>query len=235
MPERLTGYVIHSKSSRESSLQLITLTNELGRVNLYWRHAKSTNGKRGMGKLQFVLTEFDVTRKGDSLFVNSLEKVENGKVELKGKSIICALYVNELIQRLLQFNERNNEIFIAYQNVIRALKQFNLICAENSNQLERILREFEIAFLQQLGFGCDFEFDYLGQQISPEKSYEFEPNIGLMLSDKGRLYGGALLRIATGDWYDSLSELKYINRKIINQLLNNQPLHSTQLFSQLYG
>lgn len=227
MPLKLTGYVLHAKSEKESGLKLEVLTYEHGKQTLFWRHAKSKFAKRGLGFLQFTLIEFQVQSSHHFFFVNQLDRLSNTSLQLDGKRLLCGMYINELLCKLYYSGQAEQALFSAYQQALSAL-------ADKSKPLEQTLRLFELTLLQDLGYGYEFNHAANGNLIVEDARYHFDPEQGFIQSSDGNLKGAVLLDIANGNLTSNLTTLKYINRLMISKLNNYQPLESRKLFQQLY-
>ncbi len=227
MSDRLTGYILHTKNDKESGLQLEVFTQQQGRQRLYWRHAKSKFAKRGLGQLEFCLVEFQVQQRKHNLFVNQVDKLSSHQPKLTGKTLLCGLYLNELICKLCVIGQGEQPLFSAYQLALDQL-------SGESNNLELTLRHFELSLLQDLGYAHQLHSDTSGNDIVTTAQYLYDPEKGFMQSQGGNLSGEILLDIAKGTIACNLAAVKYINRRLITKLNNYQPLASRKLFQQLY-
>lgn len=149
---------------------------------------------------------------------------------LTGAQLFCGFYINELMGRLARGLQGAKEIYLAYQRTIEQLNK-----PEDYN-IERSLRLFEFYLFKHLGYGLDFCFDSLGQKIIASKTYSFIPERGFVSAleiEANRLLGKDILKLASLN-LSSDGELrlaKYINRLMVDYLLEGQPLVSRTLFN----
>ena len=145
-----------------------------------------------------------------------------------GDDLILAMYVNELILRLLPENDEYSEIFHAYWNFLSNLKSLN------SNEKEYALRDFENQMLEDLGYGIDFSSDMNDEPINENLNYEFIEHQGFSTSDNGLIPGKILVNLLRRENIvtdtNELSILKKMNRKRLKSLLGDKPLKSKELF-----
>lgn len=145
---------------------------------------------------------------------------------LKGDHLLCGLYVNELLHRLLPLNDAAPAVFIQYQTVIRALA--------DQHQPEPWLRILEYQLLQSIGYGFSWQQDHNERPLKPECYYDFVPGSGFIPSATGAFAGQSLLALSGTEQPDihSWRCAKQILRAAIDQLLD-RPLISRQFFA--YG
>ncbi|MDU0354168.1 DNA repair protein RecO [Paraglaciecola aquimarina] len=152
---------------------------------------------------------------------------------LTGHHLFSAMYINEILNRLLPKEVPHPELYSLYQ---KSLELLNSDC-----KIEPCLREFELNLLTELGYGFDLtcEFDS-GQAIDPNSEYclvleQGMKRIGPDFKGAGRFYGNALLQMSELTWTPaSLHCAKYINRTALTHLLGSKPLKSRELFLQTW-
>jgi len=147
---------------------------------------------------------------------------------LLGDDLILAIYINELILRLLPEGDEHIEIFESYWTFISNLNTLA------SNEKEYALRKFENQLLDDLGYGIDFNFDIDGSAIDKDLKYNFIEHQGFTSNNEGLFNGKTLLRLSNSDEAitnaNELSILKKMNRKRLKSLLGDKPLKSKELF-----
>ena len=164
------AFVLHTRSFRDTSLLIDALTMRYGRVSLIARGAKSAKSKfRGLVR-PFVPLVISFTGKTD-LYTLTQAEATAPAVQLQGKALLSAMYVNELIIKLLARDDPHQAVFIAYQNLLQDLQ---------AKEFEAKLRYFEMQFLQALGYGFDLTKDAFSQPIAPERIYYFDPTRGIL-------------------------------------------------------
>lgn len=157
---------------------------------------------------------------------------ESKQLYLKGKSLLCGFYLNELIMKLTHRNDPNEVIFIEYGEALKRLS--------DNTQLDHVLRYFELKLLDELGYGVPLEFEAeTGSPIEEDRLYEY-------ILEQGPIYarptstltisGQTLLALANGGAMNSsqLHEAKILTRNILNYYLGNAPIKSRDLFRKTH-
>jgi DNA repair protein RecO (recombination protein O) len=227
------GYVLHTRPYRDSSLLIEFLSREQGRVSLLAKGAKGRK-TRG-GSVAALLQPF-----------NQLTCSWTGRRELKtlisceagapaprlaGTRLFSALYLNELLVRLLHHEDPHQQLFDSYEY---ALQQLAGDLAE-----ELILRPFEFSLLEQLGYGFDLGVDGLsGEPIGDDNWYHYHEDYGLVqvspeFGDRLPRYRGQDLReMGRGDFLAAGVCAKQLMRQVLAGHLGDKPLMSRELFRQ---
>jgi DNA repair protein RecO (recombination protein O) len=141
---------------------------------------------------------------------------------LKGPALYCALYVTELLARLLPRGEALPDVFLAYQETLQALTVSQLP--------DPWLRLFEVRLLTALGYGFSWQQDAQGQPLQASRRYAFVPREGFSISEQG-VQGADLIAFARTErdnpraWISA----KQVLRAAIDDLLE-RPLTSRELF-----
>ncbi|AHK17733.1 MULTISPECIES: DNA repair protein RecO [Thalassolituus] len=141
---------------------------------------------------------------------------------LQGVPLYCAVYITELLARLMPQHESHPTVFTLYLDTLDALADTPLV--------DPWLRHFEFQLLQQLGYGFSWQKDTLGNNIEPSSHYVFSGGEGFVLAAKG--YSGAvILAIGNGDYQfpTALNVAKLILRQALEAQLT-RPLISRELF-----
>ena len=212
------GYLLHSRPYREKSRLTEWWTLEHGRISAVMRQnppplfqpcLMAWRGKKPLKTLQ------------------NHESVGLPYI-LEGNATFAGFYLNELLVRLLAYEEAHTELFVLYSQTLASLK-------DNPQDLEPTLRHFERCLLASLGYALDFRIDAQQQVIQPNNFYLYEPQNGFVLIDKiehNVWQGKTLLAIAAEDW--QLNTTKQAAKKIIRAALavhlGNKPLKSRELF-----
>lgn len=130
-------FVLHSRPYSETSLILDVFSEDYGRLTLL---AKGARRKRSnlKGALQpFTPLFMKWTGRGTMPILTQAEPISIS-LPMRGYILYSALYVNELIARVLETNTPYPVLFLDYLNVLRELAQ-----ADNP---EPALRRFELAY-----------------------------------------------------------------------------------------
>ena len=228
------GFVLHSYPYRETSLIVEVFSRDHGRIGLVAKGAR-----RPMSQLRGVLMAFqplliDWSGGGE---MKTLVRAEwqGGQPLLGGQALLCAYYLNELLMRLLPREDPHPVLFRAYGDALRAL-------AAGEGQ-EVILRRFELALLQELGYGLQLDSDADGAPVRPELRYAYIIERGAVpldeygIDDASVVAGRVLLDMARGDFREpeTLAGAKALMRRLIPHYLGGQVLQSRRVFTELFA
>ena len=228
------GFVLHSYPYRETSLIVEVFSRDHGRLGLVAKGAR-----RPMSQLRGVLMAFqplliDWSGGGE---MKTLVRAEwqGGQPLLGGQALLCAYYLNELLMRLLPREDPHPVLFRAYGDALRAL-------AAGDGQ-EVILRRFELALLQELGYGLQLDSDADGAPVRPELRYAYIIERGAVpldeygIDDASVVAGRVLLDMARGDFREpeTLAGAKALMRRLIQHYLGGQVLQSRRVFTELFA
>ena len=221
--ENTPAFLIHRRIYQGSSLLLDFFTKDFGRLRLVARGARKSKTSLQM----FQCLSISFKGKGELKNLSQWEIADKPR-RILGDDLILAMYVNELILRLLPENDEYSEIFHAYWNFLSKLKSLN------SNEKEYALRDFENQMLEDLGYGIDFSSDMNDEPINENLNYEFIEHQGFSTSDNGLIPGKILVNLLRRENIvtdtNELSILKKMNRKRLKSLLGDKPLKSKELF-----
>ena len=228
------GYLLHQRPFKERSVIVEIFTHDWGRVGLV------ANGvRKEKSRLAGLLQPFQrllFSWRGRSE-LKSLTTVESaGAAEpLKGNSMISALYLNELVLRLLPRNDPHPMLFSHYHQALGQLGE--------GRDIEWILREFERDLLQELGYGLNLSHDIeSGEVIEPDAIYCYYPHGPVKVEQNIEraegiiLKGETLLAINVGEQPDreGLRDAKRLMRAVLQPHLGDKPLMSRTLFQPKY-
>lgn len=223
------AWLLHARAWRESSQLLEVLTPLQGRVGLV---ARGSRGKRGQaGLLQpFQPLRVSWVARGE---LGSLRQVEPGPPgpRLLGESLICGLYLNELIVRALPRGAGDPLVFVAYGD---ALEQLGA-----GASAAWALRRFELRLLQALGHLPDPLCEAgSGRPVQAQARYRLQPGEGLEVLPEGSAAGVAgvdLIALAEGRCPDpeGLSRLRPLLRRLVLVAIGEGRLRSGDWMTQL--
>ena len=217
------AFLMHRRMYQGSSLLLDFFTKDFGKIRLIARGAR--NSKTSLQMFQCLSISFK--GKGELKSLSQWEIADQPR-RLLGDDLILAIYINELILRLLPEGDEHIEIFESYWTFISNLNTLA------SNEKEYALRKFENQLLDNLGYGIDFNFDIDGSVINEDLKYDFIEHQGFNITNEGLFNGKTLLRLSNSDEAitdaNELSILKKMNRKRLKSLLGDKPLKSKELF-----
>ncbi len=230
------AYILHKRAYRETSSILDVLTKDHGRVSLMARGCRGARSKIAGNLLPFTPLVISWQGKGNLPYLKSVERADLKAPALKGKVLLSAMYINELLVYFLHKNDVQEAIFEHYHNCLYQL---------NSENLEITLRQFEVKLLELLGFGLNLQAEAdTGEVLRADAFYDYHLEHGPVLS-KGMASGsnslptisGACLLALAEESFQTLSEnkqhlteLKQLMRFVISHHLGNKKLKSRELF-----
>ncbi|MGB0663900.1 MAG: DNA repair protein RecO [Pontibacterium sp.] len=223
--ERQAGYVIHTRPYRDTSMLVDFFTIEHGRVSAVVRGARRPNAKLRAFLQPFTPLVLSWQGRGELKTIITLESADQ-PLMLVGHSLMCGLYLNELLQRLLPIAEGFPKLYVYYQYALNALKA--------EDDVELALRAFELKLLSELGYGLALaELDaHSSYQLSPKGELtriHSQPYTGVPV-----LQGAWLLAIAEDQYQDPQVRkvAKYLTRTLLALRLGDKPLKSRELFAK---
>lgn len=227
--ELVPGYLLHQRPYRESSALLEIFTQTHGRVGLVARGVRSARSKQ-RGDLQpFRQLRFSWQSRGELGTLTAAES-DGTVTALRGKALYSAFYLNELLVRLLARHDPHPALFSAYSSGLQVLGQ--------GEDVEAVLRLFEIRLLQELGYGLQLDCDVeTGEALRPDTLYDYHLESGPVRTEadlrEGFVFRGAsLVAMAHGEFSDPivLQDAKRLLRAALKLYLGDKPLKSRELF-----
>jgi len=202
----------------------------VGKVSLIYKGGRSGTRMRRGTPQPFTLLQATYFGRGELKTVKSLE-AQTQVVPLSGNRLYMAMYINELLYRLLQAETACDGLFNTYQDT--------LIAIAGDERPEIALRNFELTLLETLGYGVNFEEDiYSGEALECGFEYQYLQQAGFFakqaIHNKQHIYSGEQIRaLAERDFSDTeiLQAAKRFCRQALAHLLGGKPLHSRALFS----
>lgn len=233
--EYLNGFVLHKRAYRETSFLVDLFTLEWGKVSAVVKGVRGNKGDKKSLLQGFQPLLLSLSGRHELRNLNQLEAA-GSMFRLAANSLFSAMYINELLNRLLPKEVPHPELYTVYIECLQALQQhvdLELVT------LESHLRQFESCLLQDLGYGVDLNYEYdTGREVLPKHNYRFvlEQGIQRVFQTKqscNYFTGEALIQMQSSEWTKaSLHCAKSINRMAISHLLGRKPLKSRELFRQ---
>jgi DNA repair protein RecO (recombination protein O) len=226
------GYVLHQRPYRESSLLLEVFSLSHGRVGLVARGVRSPKSRQ-RGELQsFRPLLLSWSARGDLGTLTGAET--EGKVQaLRGSALYSALYLNELLVRLLARQDPHPELYALYESSLEDLG--------GRPPVEPVLRVFEKRLLEEIGYGLLLDVEVgEGEAVQPQRYYDYQLEVGPVSVDRadapGLVFAGSsLLALAREQLHtpDALRDAKRLMRAALSLYLGGKPLRSRELFKQV--
>ncbi|WP_253306221.1 DNA repair protein RecO [unidentified bacterial endosymbiont] len=229
MESRQRALVLHRLPYRETSLLLDLFTEQQGRIRLVALGARRRRSTL-QGCLQ-VFTPLQIQWRGTGGTLQTLRQAEalSLSLPLTGRALYSALYINELLCRLLVPDVSYEALFGQYLQTLCQL-------AASDGQYEPILRCFEFALLQALGYGVDFQrCAATGTLVQDQVHYRYQAEYGFVtaaVASQDSFSGQQLRALAAGQLSDAatLRAAKIFSRLAFKPYLGARPLKSRELF-----
>lgn len=226
--EQQPGFVLHARPWRETSLLLDVLSRDHGRIGLVARGVRGAKTRLPRSLLQPLLPLVLSYGGAGELATLTAAEPDGAPFALGGEALLCALYVNELVARLLPRNDAHDDVFDAYRATLARLAG-----AESSAWT---LRRFERDLLAALGYGAVLDCDESGAPLDAERDYAYRFEAGPVpwraAADGLRLRGSALLALGADRQPDAedLASLRRLMRGLIAHHLGGATLRAWSLF-----
>jgi DNA repair protein RecO (recombination protein O) len=225
------AFVLHSYPFRESSLIIEAFTRDKGRIALVARGARRPRSAlRGM-LLAFQPLLLGWSGRGELRNLNKAEW-DGTYTPLRGLSLICGFYVNELLLRFLARDDPHEPLFGIYRETVVALSR--------QEETSPVLRRFEKGLLRELGYGLVLDRDAAsGAPIVSEARYTYVVDRGPIHGDPAadgvELVGQTLIDMRTDNYTTmaTMQQSKALMRTLINHYLGDRALHTRQLLRDL--
>lgn len=251
--EHQTALVLHHFPFKNNSLIIHFFLPGEGKVSAIARGIRQSK-KNAMSSMQpFQELKVSLSGNGDLLYLNSVDTVSS-VWKLKGKSLYCAYYLNELLLRLLPSHTDCRDIFFLYTEslglLLRPQQQTDGVlrsteappAAVHDFSLEMPLRYFELKLLEFLGYGLNLVIDVdTGEKVSAEQPYFYDINAGPSLNPHSTtrlipVSGQTLINLSQLQFNDeqTLQESKQLLKCALGTHLGPKPLKSREMFRQLY-
>ena len=227
--EVLHGYLIHHRKYRERSHIVHLFTQEHGRVDGIIRQTPPPQYQ-----------PITLQASGKSVLKNfSKLEILNQPIFFYGDAFFSGFYLNEIILRLCPLEEALPETFEQYHLTLQHLQKLS----ENTQTdlfLRQILRQFEHALLEELGYPLDYAHDSNQHEIIQNQRYQFQLSEGftpVVHTSSATLLGQQILSMANYEKgrdfsAEQLQLLAKLYRQMITSLLGDRPLKSRQLWIQ---
>lgn len=217
------AYVLHSRPYRDTSALVDFFTLEHGKVSAVVKGARNPKSKFRAVLQPFTPLQISWRGRQELKTLITAEAVA-APVFLTGSALLCGLYVNELLERLLQNIDPHPRLYVYYQYVLNELL--------DGTDIEVALRVFERQLLQQLGYDFDFS------RCLPERHYYYHPEQGFCQTspmNKAALPAELLQAMGREEYTQAAVRkvAKRLMRQVFDHLLGHQRLRSRELFTKI--
>jgi len=219
------GYVLHRRPYGETSLLVDLFARGGGRLRLVARGARRDRAGQPFTELAVAWSG-----RGQLKTLARAEPVPASCPPLGGRALYLGLYLNELLLRLLPEGDPHPRLYDRYRSLLAELAA--------GIEAEPLLRRFELALLEELGYGLVLDRTAAGDPVRPEADYHYVDSTGVVAAGAlppGRgaaLRGAHLLAIAAADYRDPevRRSAKRLLRAALAEHLGPRPLRSRELF-----
>ncbi len=223
--EQQPAFILHARAYRETSLLLECLTRDHGRVGLIARGVRRERARTPRALLQpLVPLQIGWSGRGELATLAQIDAA-GPRFELHGDTLLCSLYLNELVQRLTPRHDAHPHLFGSYLDTLARLAR--------GEAQAWTLRRFERDLLGTLGYGLVLEVEGdTGIAVVPGIDYCYRHESGPApwrdARDGIRVRGSALLALARDEEpaRDDLPPLRRLMRALITAHLDGNELRA---------
>ena len=221
------GYVLHKRAYRESSSLLEVFTQNYGRVGLVHRGGRRM-GTQGNDIQTFCELGLSWSGRGELYTLTKYDVISGRGIDTNSR-VICGLYLNELTLNMIPRMLPCTGLYHSYANTMSMMN--------NAQDVELLLRRFEMRLLDSAGYGLQLEHDAeLNQAIDPDSWYlydytrgplkhVFSPHSRNVISGKTLIW----LRSMKNADKNAMREAKRLLRAIIDYQLEYRPIQSRNI------
>lgn len=221
------GFILKSQSFKETSSIHQVFTRDYGVISIISKGSRVKNSKYGSLLQPFKSLLLSWVGKSELKTLTGVD--EHLQIQqLKGTSLYCGFYVNELILNLIHKHDAHLSFFNSYEQAIRKLSEVD--------QLEACLREFEKLLFDNIGYGLSLEYDADSHEpIQAGEQYRYIPGHGAVRynsNSQDAILGSTLinLRLNQLNGKTELMQAKHMMRRLIDTQLDGKILKSRDLF-----
>lgn len=238
-----SAYLLHQRPYRETSVIADFLTQEHGKISAVCKGIRGNSRPARLNRA--VLQPFSCLAinwfgRGELKTLSSVECLTPSP-KLEKHQLYAALYLNELLVRLLQAGEENAGFYENYQLALQSLFECENAGDNHLAATEIVLRGFEFRLLSALGFSIDFAQDAVtGDLVEAANFYSYDAARGFSpaIDDKSQtagresFSGEILLALNAMDFSstDARQAAKKITRLALAPHLGDKPLASRELY-----
>src|SRR5690606_35883758 len=146
------AFILHVRPYRDTSLLVDFFTPTCGRVSAVARGMRQRKSTARVLLNPFTRLLISLQGKSELKLLTAVES-DNRFFNLQGEQLYSGFYLNELLMRSLPVLDAHEQLFGFYEQSLMALQA--------GQDLEPVLRSFELELLAELGYGVDFEQDAL--------------------------------------------------------------------------
>ncbi len=228
-----SGFVLHRRPYRETSLLLEVYARDHGRIGLLARGARGPRSRRAALLQPFVPLQLGWAGRGELPVLARIEPDGPQLLSPLDDRAVIALYLNELLLRLSAREDPHPALYDAYRAALEEL-------SGQAAAPDLALRRFELALLEALGYGLELNFDAAsGAPVASETAYRYVYEQGPVPQGPGiggtPVSGATLLALASGVLKTAAQrrEARALLGGAIEHYLGGRPLRTRELLRDL--
>jgi DNA repair protein RecO (recombination protein O) len=221
------AFILQHRKYRETSLILDVLTRDFGIVSILAKGVRKKKSKTAGLLLAFTALRLSYVGRSELKILTHVE-LNSTLIMLKGLSLYCGFYVNELITCFLHKNDPHPEVYEEYEQCLCLLA--------GSVDIEQILRFFELNLIEQIGYGIQLTLDVdTNTLVESFKKYSFSGESGMTESAEGYICGATLFALEARESLNkqALYEAKSLMRRVIDFQLQGKELKSRAVLAKI--
>lgn len=225
------AYILHQRNWRETSRMLEIWSREHGRLGLVARGVRRPRAPQRSSLQPFTPLLLTWSQRGE---LGNLAAVEatGPAAALRGRPLMAAFYMNELLLRLLPRQDPHPHLYDVYAHTLGAL---------GGSQPAAALRLFELQLLAAVGYGLNLTQAVPGgAAVQGNVDYLYDLDAGPRMAEGRRgpgvaITGRALLALQAGalDDADDLKAAKRLLAAALERHLEGRPLKSSGVMRAL--
>jgi DNA repair protein RecO (recombination protein O) len=223
-------YLLHQRAWRETSRLLEIWSREHGRIGLVARGVRRPNSPQRSLLQPFMPLLMSWSQRGELGNLGAVE-ASGMAATLRGRPLMAAFYMNELLLRLLPRQDAHPGLYDAYALTLDALAGVKPAAA---------LRVFETQLLSAIGYGLSLGQTSSGEDVDVETDYLYDLEDGPRPA-QGRkgpgvpVSGRALLALQSGalDDADDLKAAKRLLAAALERHLDGRALKTSGVMRAL--
>jgi DNA repair protein RecO (recombination protein O) len=222
------AFILQHKKYRETSVIIDVLTKEFGVVSILARGVRKKKSKLAGLLLPFTALKISYIGKSDLKILTHAE-LDSLSFNLKGLSLYCGFYVNELIYLFIHKYDPYPEVYTIYSRCL-------LLLSDSSLEVEETLRFFELDLIECLGYGVQLNYDnQTSTVVRAQVKYLFRGELGVVEHIEGYIDGDTLLALNARHTLnkEALYEAKKLMRQVINFQLQGKKLKSRLVLAKI--
>lgn len=224
------AYLLHQRPWRETSKLLEVWSRDHGRIGLVARGVRRPNSPQRSLLQPFTPLLVSWSQRGELGNLGAVESAGRPTL-LKGRPLMAAFYMNELMLRLLPRQDAHPDLYDAYARTLEALAGEKPAAA---------LRLFETQLLSVIGYGLNLSQTASGEDIEVSLDYLYDLDAGprLAMGRKGPgvpVRGRTLLALGSGalDDAEDLKGAKRLLAAALEQHLDGRALKTSGVMRAL--